>query len=107
MGDSRPSVVTPGKDAVDLVATLRTVFAHPHLAGGRIERSALRVAMAEAPDAGDGARLREDGIVRWNGAVRADPHYLALRRPQVLRPLLLAALAEGDEEVAFTIEDEA
>src|SRR5215510_2711884 len=50
VADHRPSVVFAGFRDVDLIAAARAVLVHPQLAAGWVERGALRVAVAIAPD---------------------------------------------------------
>ena len=57
----RPAVVLARLDQVQLVAARRTVLGLPQLVGDRIERQALRVAVAVAPDRADRARRLRTG----------------------------------------------
>ncbi len=63
--------------------------------------------MAIAPDAGHRARRVHKGIVGWNGAVVIDAVNLAKRRIQPLGVGHVAALAQGEEEMALVIEQKA
>src|SRR5207302_4875222 len=64
IADHGPAVVLAGLRNVDLVAAARAMLVLPELAGLRMDRGALRVAMAIAPDFRLGARPAHERIVR-------------------------------------------
>lgn len=79
----------------------------PELAGPGIQRGALLVAVAIAPDLRPRVCTADEGIVLGNAAVRIQADDLALQLVQVLRGAALVVLAEGDEQVALAVEDQA
>lgn len=107
MGRQRPAVVPAGLGYVDLVAAARAVLVGPELAGPGIQRGALLVAVAIAPDLRPRVCTANEGIVLGNAAVRIQADDLALQLVQVLRGAALVVLAEGDEQVALAVEDQA
>ena len=111
--DHRPAVVQAGTYQVELVATLRSVFVGPQLAGLRVHEQPLRVPVTVAPDLGQGARLPDERIVVGRLAVVAEAH----RDPVVVRHVLRGmgrqiapraghAIAHRDEEVAVAVPRE-
>lgn len=107
MGRQRPAVVPAGLGYVDLVAAARAVLVGPEPAGPGIQRGALLVAVAIAPDLRPRVGTADEGIVLGNAAVRIQADDLALQLVQVLRGAALVVLAEGDEQVALAVEDQA
>src|SRR5436309_5149952 len=67
--DRRPAVVLPFPRDVDLVAAARAVLDLPQLAGLRMKRRSLHVAMAERPDLVTHALRRGKRIVLRNRAI--------------------------------------
>ena len=72
----------------------------------RIPRQPLRVAMAVAPDRREHVGPVHERVVLGNRAVVVDAVHLAERRGQILGVGHLAALADGEEQVAVAVEDE-
>ena len=60
--------------------------------------------MAVSPDFAARAGAADEGIVRGNHPVRPQAHHLALQLVEVLRGGTLVVLAQGDEQVAITVE---
>ena len=103
VADDGPAVVAAGARDVDLVAALRAMLADPQLAGVGMQRRALRVAMAVAPDGGCAPAGGEARVARRRGAVGGDAHHLAVAARQVLREATLVVVlpvAQCDEEMA-------
>src|SRR5262249_36900080 len=101
VADHRPAVVLAGLRDVDLVAATWAVLVRPQLPGLRMDRGALRIAVAVAPDFRLGARAVDERIARRHRAVRPQPHDLAQMVAEVLR--LIAGgevLPHGEEQVA-------
>src|SRR5690606_17702133 len=92
---------------VDLVAAERPVLVLPKRPRLRMHGEALRAAMAERVYLGQVTVFADKRIVGRNGAVVAQPQYLAAVLHRVLRTLLLLALADGDVEHAVAAEDHA
>src|SRR5690606_3845546 len=115
VADDGPAVVAAGPDEVELVATARPVLVRPDIARFRMDREALRVAVAVAPDLGQCALAVHERVVRGDAAVlvQADDGALVVR--EVLRRVLLgrlpggrrAAVADAEEDVAAAVEGEA
>ena len=98
--DHRPAVILAGLRDVDLVAAARAVLVHPHLARRRIERGALRIAVAVAPDFRLGAGLFHERIVRRHRSVGAHAHDLADVIGEILRLVARAVMvAHGQEQI--------
>jgi hypothetical protein len=89
------------------VAAARAVLVQPGDAGLRVDRQALRVTMAIAEDLGPGAGRADERVVLGHAAVRMQPEDLTVVLAQILGALALAALADGDEQVACAVEREA
>src|SRR5262249_18500142 len=71
----------------------------PELAGVRVDRGTLDVAMPVRPDLGSRTLAADEWIVRGHAAVALDPHDLAQVRIETLCAVaILLALAEGDEK---------
>src|SRR5690606_29455056 len=79
----RPAEVSAGHDPVELIASLRPVFAGPQLVRAGAQRRTLHVAVSEAPDLR--ALDAEAGIVHRDRAVAVEADDLADRRAQALR----------------------
>src|SRR3989338_7876977 len=77
IGNHRPTVVAARLGLVDFIATLRAVFVHPQLAVWP-QRCTLGVAVAVAPDLGQGARLFGERVVGRHGAFGGDADDLAV-----------------------------
>ena len=107
VGDDGPAVVAPRLDHVELVAALRAVLVGPQFAGLRMEGEPLHVAVAEAPDLGQGSGAADEGIVGGHPPVRLDAHQLAVVVAERLRIVALTALAEAHEEPAVAREQQA
>ena len=85
VADHRPAVVLAGLRNVDLVAAARAVLVLPQFAGLRMQRRALRVAVAVAPDFRLASGSADERIVRRHRAVGRDAHDLAEMIGEVLR----------------------
>ena len=102
MADRRPAVIAALLRDVDLVAAARPVLMRPDLAGLRVHRHALRVAVA------DGIEFRRPAIGLPGGmrvvvrhrAVGVQPQDAAGMRRRVLRVVAIAAVADAGEEVS-------
>jgi len=91
------SSVIPGKARS---TALGAVFVHPEFAV-RPQRGALGVAVAVAPDLGQGAGLACKGVARGHRTVGSDADDLAVVVVQLLRIVLaVVALAQGHQQVA-------
>jgi hypothetical protein len=106
-GDHRPAVVDAGADDVDLVAALRAMFVRPQLAAFGVQRGALDVAVADRELFRQSAGLLHEGIVDRDAAVVMQADHRPGVVVKALCPLLVAAIAEGDEQEALPIEDQA
>src|SRR5262249_60665682 len=96
----RPALILALLDDVDLVATARPMLVLPQLPGHGVEREALGIAMAVAPDLRLGGRPADEGIVRRDRAIGPDANDLAEIVGKILR--LVAGgemLARGQEEI--------
>src|SRR5207245_2288818 len=87
----------------DLVAAARAVFDLPEIAGSRVDRETLRIAVAVAPD----FRLRIGAADKWivcrRRAVGRDPDQLAEMIGKVLRLVAMAEMfAQRDKQIAVT-----
>jgi len=84
------------------------VFVCPQHAAGRLQRRTLHVAMAVAPDLGQGTGRVDEGVVRRDLAIGFDAHHLPEVAAEVLRLVAPAlALAQRDEEPPVAREHEA
>src|SRR5262249_29882207 len=98
--DHRPAVVADGLDDVDLVATARPVLVLPQFSAFGMEREALRVAVAVAPDLGLGARPADERIVRRHRAVGPHAQDLAEMVAEILGLVAIGEMfARSEEEV--------
>ena len=97
MADRRPAEICPAvmgrADDVDFVATARPMFMCPDIAGARMYRHALRVAVADGEDLGCPSRLFGIGI--RDGTVTIDPDQAAGMGGRVLRIVACAAVAKA------------
>src|SRR5690242_4360979 len=105
--DDRPAVVMARLDDVDLVASLRAVLRFPELAGDRIPREALRVAVAVAPDRRYRPGTVHEGIVLRHAPIVVHAMDLAGGLRKVLRVHHLLLLADREEQMILLVEDEA
>ena len=79
---------------------LRAVLVRPQLAGGRMQRRALDVAVAVAPDLRHRVLAADERIVVGHRAVRRDAHDLADVVAEVLRLLRMrAVIAQRQEQI--------
>ena len=98
--DHRPSVISSLRDDVYLVAAARSVLVLPQLAGRGMEREALRIAVAVAPDLGLRARSADERIIRRNRAVGSDANDLADVVGEILRLVARTeVIAHGQEQI--------
>ena len=108
VGDDGPAVVGAGRGHVEFVAALRPVLHRPQLAGRRMQRCALDVAVAVAPDLRLGILALHERVVGRRLAVGLDAHDFADVVVERLRVVLAReAVAEADEELAVTRPDQA
>src|SRR5512144_2331348 len=103
----RPSVILPGLRNVELVPAHGAEFGLPQLAGLRVNRGTLWIAVAVGPDLRTRVVAADERIVFGHRAVWVDAHDLAEIVAEVLRRRELKALAQGDEQLAVGREDEA
>ena len=75
--DQRPAVVVTRVKNVHFIAAHGTDFRLPELAGFRIHRQAVAVAVAISEDLGLGSRASDERIVGRHGAVVAKPQRLS------------------------------
>src|SRR5262245_15498091 len=94
VADHWPAVILALLDEVDLVAAARPMLVLPQLSGHGVEREALGIAVAVAPDLRLGGRPADEGIVRRNRAIGPDANDLAEIVGKILR------LVAGGEVVA-------
>src|SRR5262244_406684 len=100
VADHRPAVILALLDDVDLVAAARPMLVLPQLPGHGVEREALGIAVAVAPDLRLGGRPADERIVRRDRAIGPDADDLAEIVGRILR--LVAGgemLARGQEEI--------
>ena len=71
-----------------------------------MERHALRVAVAQGVDLREGVLAADEGVVRRHGAVGKDAQHLGRMAPEVLGELAPAAIAGGDVEIPFAVEQQ-
>src|SRR5262249_9777716 len=91
-----------------LVAAARAVLVHPQLAARRLDRGALRIAMAVAPNLRLGAAPADERIVGRYRAVRPDAHDLAEVVAEILRLIAKGEMIpEREEQVAVLCLDNA
>src|SRR5690606_35080772 len=90
--DHRPAVVAPATHDVQLVAAARAVFGGPQAAGARLERQSLRIAVAEAVDAGKRIGAAAERVVVGNAAVAGDAVDLAVGATGLARQFRGAAV---------------
>ena len=69
--DQRPAIIRAGPDAVDFVATARTVLNCDKVAT-KVQRRALRVPVAIAPDRRARAYIADERIIQGDRAVPGD-----------------------------------
>ena len=101
IADHRPAIVLALADDVHLVTAARAVFDLPKLVICGIDREALWIAVAVAPDLGSGAFTADERIVRWSSAIGGDADDLAEMIGEVLGFVAAAIVfAESDEEIA-------
>src|SRR5690606_22758163 len=91
--------VAAGLDAIELVAAARAVLGGPKIAGDGMERDALGVAVAVAPDRGQRAGSGDMGIVGRHAAVVVDAVDFAIGAGQILGLLLGAAVSDREEKI--------
>src|SRR5690606_3045832 len=72
----------------------------------RVQRRALLVPVAIAPDFRPRALLAHEWIIRWNRSIRVKTNQLPLVLVQVLGSGPLVVLAERDEQIAISVEHE-
>ena len=65
----RPSVVPARLDAIELVAALRAMFVRPDVAGLRMNREPLHVAVSVTPDLRPRAGAAHERVVRRHAPV--------------------------------------
>ncbi|MNU98958.1 hypothetical protein D3C71_890790 [compost metagenome] len=100
IGNHRPTVVAARLGLVEFVATLRAVLVHPQLAVWP-QRCTLGVAVAVAPDLGQGARLFGERVVGRHGPFGGDADDLAVVVVELLGIVLaVVAVTQGQEQVA-------
>ena len=63
--------------------------------------------MAVAEDLGPGVRAADERVVLGHAAVRVQPDHRAVQVGEVLGAVVLAAFADGDEQMALSVEHEA
>src|SRR5580704_2351710 len=101
--DHRPAVVCAAMNQVEFVAAQRTMLVRPQLSSYGVHNQALRIAMSVAPD----LRLRilgaNERIVGRNAAIIAQAKNLTRVIVELLRPVLVMALANRQEQI--TIEE--
>ena len=109
--DHRPAIVLARLDAIQLVAALRPVLVGPQIAGLRMNRQALHVAMAVAPDFRPRAGAGHERIVRRHAAVVVQADDLAVMVGEVLRRMRFEVafrrhlpIAERQEQEAVLVE---
>src|SRR5262249_22166621 len=102
-----PAVILALLDLVDLVTAARPELGLPELAGGRMDREAERVAMADRPEVGLVTFLADERIVLGHRAVVLHSHDLAHVGRWVLCLLAPVAVADRDEQIAVLVEQEA
>ena len=110
VGDDGPAVVLALLDDVQLIATARSVFVVPELAGKGVCGKTFGVANAICPDFRQRAGFVEEGIVGGRRSVGGDVEDLAEVTAQVLcdRPGWgVGAVTRGDEQGAIGREDDA
>ncbi|MNG85489.1 hypothetical protein D3C79_442480 [compost metagenome] len=107
MGGDWPTIVLAGRRDVDFVATPWAMLVGPELAGPRVERRTLLVAMAERPDLGPNVVFANERVVLRHFTVGQNAYDLALQLVQVLGGRALIVLAQGDEQVAVAVEHQA
>ena len=106
-GRQAPAIIMALVDHIDLVAAGGTMLGFPQIARHGIERQAFGIAMAQTPDRRHGIGQIHERIVRRDRAVFVDAMDLAQRRGQALRIDHVVALADGEEQMALAIEQEA
>src|SRR5690606_7935168 len=102
-GDGPAIIVARFRD-IDFVAAAWPMLVQPELATPGVECRPLRIAMPVAPDFGAGAVPADKGVVVGHRTVGAQTHQLALKLVEILRRGALVVLAQGNEEVALTVE---
>ncbi len=109
--DDRPSVVPAWLNAIELVASLRTVLVGPDVAGLRMDGEPLHVAMSVAPDLRPRAGAVDERIVSRHAPVVVQPDDLAVVIRQILRRMRLELafrsdlpVAERQEQVPVAVE---
>src|SRR5690606_6237610 len=91
-------------DEVRLGAAARAVLGGPEGAGARLERQSLRIAVAEAVDAGKRIGAAAKRIVVRNAAVAGDAVDLAVGATGLARQFRGAAVADGQVQACVVVE---
>ena len=99
VGDEWPAVVARAADVVEFVAAAGAVFGFPEFAGGGVNGEALGIAMAVAPDRGEGAGGVDERVVGGNASISVEAVDLAVGKREVLGLADVAAFAEGEVDV--------
>ena len=95
-----------GAEDIHLVAAARPVLLRPDRGCSRPQRHALHIPVPVGIDLRQRARLADERIVRWHGAVIINPGNAANMRAEVLRLVHMAApVAHADEQRAIRRED--
>ena len=93
--DHRPPVVATRLKTIQLVAALWSVLVRPHVAGFRMNRDSLHIAVAVTPD----LRLRPVALHEWvvfrNPPIVVEPNYLAVMVGKILRGVRLEVTDNG------------
>src|SRR5262245_60290556 len=101
----RPSVILAGLRNVELIASHGTKFGLPQLAGLRVNRAPLRIAMTVGPDLRTRVLAADERIVLGHRTVGIDAHDLAEIVGKILGRGEGEALAKRDEQRAVRRED--
>src|SRR5688572_15536970 len=107
IGDHWPAVVQPGADNVDLVPALRPMLVRPQRAGLRMQRSSLRVSIAERVLLRFPSRLADERVARRNAPIIVQANDRAGVIVRFLRSFHLPAITERDVQVSRSVEYEA
>ena len=83
------------------------MFRTEEFAGRRGESEALGIAVAVAPDGGNGGGVADEGIVGRHASVVVQAVDLAAGQSKVLGVLMLAAFADAEEDITFAVEGDA
>src|SRR5262249_24469944 len=98
VADHWPAVILALLDEVDLVAAARPMFVLAQLSGQGVEREALGIAVAVAPDLGLGGRPADEGIDRRNRAIGPDANDLAEVVGKILRLIAGGEMVAGGQK---------